>query len=388
MAKEGKPGAQDSIKQEHNGGGIPRLLDAAHIPLLPEERVAIDQEHLAAPIRSPQSKFQLVPEFLKVRGLVKQHLDSFNYFVNVGIKKIVRANERLTTSDPNIYLKYRDVRIGKPLSSGGELVLTPHICRQANFTYAAPILVDIEYICETNGQKSLKVQKGVNIGLMPVMLRSCCCQLYEKDEEELAKLGECPLDPGGYFIIKGNEKVLLMQEQLAKNRIIIDMDKKKRLYASVQSSTATYQSKTIVVMDKDKIYVSSNQFKTQVPVMVVMKAMGMETDQEVVQMIGRDPRYGDLLFPSIEECASLGVHTKKEALDFLKKKLQFPNPRFKENEQVENILRDVYIGFVPARHNFRAKCIYTAVMMRRMMEAILNKDAMDDKVSGFSLKYG
>lgn len=34
--------------------------------------------------------------------------------------------------------------------------------------------------------------------------------------------------------------------------------------------------------------------------MVVLKAMGMESVQEVVQMVGRDPRYGALLLPSIE----------------------------------------------------------------------------------------
>jgi len=34
--------------------------------------------------------------------------------------------------------------------------------------------------------------------------------------------------------------------------------------------------------------------------MVVMKAMGMEIDQEVVQLIGRDPRYSFLHMPSIE----------------------------------------------------------------------------------------
>jgi DNA-directed RNA polymerase III subunit RPC2 len=34
--------------------------------------------------------------------------------------------------------------------------------------------------------------------------------------------------------------------------------------------------------------------------MVVMKAMGMENDQEVVQLIGRDPRYAFLLMPSVE----------------------------------------------------------------------------------------
>ena len=46
--------------------------------------------------------------------------------------------------------------------------------------------------------------------------------LTGKNEAELAEVGECPLDPGGYFIIKGTEKVILIQEQLSKNRIIID----------------------------------------------------------------------------------------------------------------------------------------------------------------------
>ena len=35
---------------------------------------------------------------------------------------------------------------------------------------------------------------------------------------------ECLYDPGGYFIVRGAEKVLLMQEQLSKNRILVDMN--------------------------------------------------------------------------------------------------------------------------------------------------------------------
>jgi DNA-directed RNA polymerase III subunit RPC2 len=36
-----------------------------------------------------------VPAFLKVKGLVKQHIDSFNYFCTDDIRNIVKANEKV-----------------------------------------------------------------------------------------------------------------------------------------------------------------------------------------------------------------------------------------------------------------------------------------------------
>ncbi|KAK1591805.1 hypothetical protein Q3G72_013957 [Acer saccharum] len=261
-----------------------------------EQDVDHKQKH-AAPAKLVVNKFQLLPEFLKVRGLVKQHLDSFNYFVNTGIKKIVLANDRLVSAvDPRIYIRFKDVRIGQPsvIRDGISEKTTPQICRLSDLTYRAPIMVDIEYTTlGSHSEPTIVQKKGFGIGTMPIMLRSCCCVLHGKDEAELGRLGECPLDPGGYFIIKGTEKI---------------------------------------------------------PIMVVLKAMGMESDQEVVQMVGRDPRFSALLLPSIEEGRALVI------------------------------LRDVFLANVPvSKNNFRPKCLYVGVMLRRMMEAMLNKDSMDDK---------
>ncbi|XP_074347790.1 DNA-directed RNA polymerase III subunit 2-like [Apium graveolens] len=346
---------------------------------------AIDKQFLAAPVKSAVDKYQLLPEFLKVRGLVKQHLDSFNYFVTTGLKKIVHANHEIRSRvDNNVFLRYTNVRVGEPCMIVNSVLeqLSPHRCRLSDFTYAAPVYVDVKYVVISNGVKNVVSKSDVVVGKLPVMLRSCCCVLHGKDEEELARLGECPLDPGGYFIVKGTEKVILIQEQLMKNRIIIDTDGKGCVQASVMSSTEVRKSKTVIVMNKERIYLDMNQFDGKMPIMVVMKAMGMESDQEVVQMLGRDPQYGALLMPSIEECASHCVYTQQEALAYLERKvkLRFYSSAVEKESRAMVILRDVFIANIPVReNNFRLKCLYVAVMLRRMMEAIINKDAMDDK---------
>ncbi|XP_019413639.1 PREDICTED: DNA-directed RNA polymerase III subunit 2 isoform X1 [Lupinus angustifolius] len=346
----------------------------------------IDKQFLTAPVKSAVDKFQLLPEFLKIRGLVKQHLDSFNYFVRTEIKKIVRANDIIkTTKYPHIYLRFLDVRIGNPSITidGTSEKVTPQLCRLSDRTYSAPILVDVEYTQGSHDNPRKEKKIDVVIGQMPIMLRSCCCVLHGRDEDELAKLGECPLDPGGYFVIKGNEKVMLIQEQLSKNRIILDTDKKGNFTASVTCSTEQFKTKTVIVMEHEKIWLQLNKFSKKVPIMVVMKAMGMESDQEVVQMVGRDPRYSLLLLPSIEECSKSGVYTREQALEYLDSKVNSPmyaNSSFEKEGRAFVALRDVFLANVPVhQNNFRPKCIYVAVMMRRMMDAILNKDAMDDK---------
>lgn len=46
------------------------------------------------------------------------------------------------------------------------------------------------------------------------------CVLTGGNEATMAKYNECPLDPGGYFVVKGTEKVILVQEQMSKNRLV------------------------------------------------------------------------------------------------------------------------------------------------------------------------
>jgi DNA-directed RNA polymerase III subunit RPC2 len=94
-------GAGEGAGAAGGGGGAQAMgMDAV------EELLTADPSKLSAPIKAIEDKYALLPAFLQVRGLVKQHIDSFNYFINHEIKKIVKANEKVTCdTDPNFYLK-------------------------------------------------------------------------------------------------------------------------------------------------------------------------------------------------------------------------------------------------------------------------------------------
>lgn len=160
----------------------------------------------------------MVPAFLRLRGLVKQHIDSFNYFINREIKEIIRANALITSDaasggsdDPasHFYFKFTDIRVGMPTVKEDCVThnIFPQECRIRDMTYAAPIHVDVEY---TKGNQ-INVESDVLLGHMPMMLGASNCWLSGLSHEELArKAKECPYDPRGYFIIKGVEKVILI----------------------------------------------------------------------------------------------------------------------------------------------------------------------------------
>ncbi|KAI8324481.1 DNA-directed RNA polymerase III subunit RPC2 [Martensiomyces pterosporus] len=343
-----------------------------------------DAKGLSDPIPTAEDKWQLLPAFLRVKGLVKQHIDSFNYFIEVDLKKIVKANELVTSDvDPSFYLKYTGIRVGMPERTDPDAAnrsITPHECRLRDLTYAAPVAVDIEY---TRG-RSRVIRKGVVIGRMPIMLRSARCVLTGRNEAEMAKMQECPLDPGGYFIVRGTEKVILVQEQMSKNRIIIQIDNKGFMAANVTSSTHERKSKTYVFYKNGRLYLKHNMIHDDVPLVVAMRAMGMTADKEIAQLVaGLDPLYLDMLAPTLEEGAASKLFTQRAALDYIGSKVKMPRrpgaPRRAPYEDALDVLANVVLAHVPVNgSDFRNKCVYVAMMARRVLQAVNNDSMTDD----------
>ncbi|KAF2168064.1 hypothetical protein M409DRAFT_21511 [Zasmidium cellare ATCC 36951] len=346
-------------------------------------------KRLTDPINTAKDKWNLLPAFLRVKGLIKQHTDSFDYFTDVELKKILKANEMIVSeADEKKWIRFTDIRVGKPCRTedtrGGwvQTEVTPNECRLRDMTYAAPIYVDFVY-----PRQSGNVRKtDVLIGRMPMMLRSSKCVLNGRSESELAWLNECAVDPGGYFVVRGQEKVILVQEQLSKNRIIVESFKGV-IQASVTSHTANVKTKTYVLVKKNLLYVKHNSLSEDIPVAIMLRAMGVQSDHEILLLAaGNDAQYQDEFAQNLEFAALEGVFTQEQALDYISSRLKperFGGPRGDVRTPKQKALEKLAGTIIPHVEvegmNFRPKALYVAFMTRRVLMAINDSKLVDDR---------
>ncbi|KAH8820488.1 DNA-directed rna polymerase-like protein III subunit [Xylogone sp. PMI_703] len=341
---------------------------------------------LTDPISTAKDKWNLLPAFLKVKGLVKQHIDSFNFFVEHEIKDIVKANKRITSDvDKYFWLEYTNIEVGEPERLDYDdrrpaNEITPNECRLRDMTYAAPIRVDIKYV----RGKTIIARRGIPIGRLPVMLRSSKCRLAGKNDREMAFMNECALDPGGYFIVNGTEKVILVQEQLSKNRVIVEADPKKGIVsASVTSSTHERKSKSYVMLKKERITLQHNILQEAIPIVIVLKAMGIQSDHEIQHT------YQDEFSVNFEESTKLGIFSQQQALEYIGARVKMGSRNKSQGgaPQKRNYIADaldalanIVITHVPVVGlDFRPKALYICFMVRRVLMAMLDPTLVDDR---------
>jgi DNA-directed RNA polymerase III subunit RPC2 len=346
-------------------------------------------------------KWKLLPHFLKVRGLVKQHIDSFNHFVNVEMRKIIQAQsncEIRSEFDSRFFLRYTDIYVGNPIvqeDNEEPRAVTPHQCRLRDRTYWAQIFVNVKYTRDQPGGRKVIDKRGVPIGKIPIMLRSGKCVLTDKSEPELATLKECPYDPGGYFVIKGQEKVILIQEQLSKNRVILELDSKDCVGASITSSTHERKSRTNIYIKKGRVLLKHNTFKEKegVPIVIVLKAMGLVSDQAIVTMIGTEKEIIERMSSCLAHAEEKHVMTQKQALEYIGGKIRTQRgmipgrpgqrtyySRKTPEDEARDVLANVVLCHVSVdRWDFRPKVVYLCHVIRRVIMADMNRDMLDDK---------
>ncbi len=275
-------------------------------------------------------KYILIKKYLEQHSLVESNIVSFNNFVEKRMQEIVHEISEGLPKEEDIEVTLGKIRVGKPIiieADGSPNNITPTEARLRNLTYSAQVYLEIK-IRQGNQMEDQEVE----IGYIPVIVKSNVCNIAGKTKEELEKLYIDPLDPGGYFIINGNERVMVMTEDLAENQPFIEKSKEK-IMLRLFSRRGSYRIPISVTETLEGILeLSFSRFKN-IPAVVILKALGMTKESDIAGYIGKET---DSLIVNLYEYASIQDQeeammkiaeqtalqgTKKEILDRVKQRL-------------------------------------------------------------------
>ena len=171
------------------------------------------------------------------------------------------------------------------------------------FSYSAPLYVDITKTMHKEGQEPQVQENGKTfIGKIPIMLRSTYCLLSNLTDRDLTELNECPLDPGGYFIINGSEKVLIAQEKMATNTVYVFAKKDSKysytaeIRSCIEHSSRPTSTMWVSMLARgsqggkksaigQRIIATLPYIKQEIPVMIVFRALGFVADRDILEHI-------------------------------------------------------------------------------------------------------
>jgi DNA-directed RNA polymerase subunit B len=327
--------------------------------------------------------WDLAKAYIKEVGLVQHHLRSYNAFIEKGLQSLINSlgDLEIKTKYGSITLKFGAVEVGEPrvVEIDGTIhSIFPSEARLRNLTYAAPIYI---YMSLYFGGKLISSER-IEVGIIPVMLRSNICLLSRLSPEELEKVGEDPLDPGGYFIINGSERVLTAFEDLAPNKVIItekETSSGKEYIAAILSASHGRQARVEVRYKPGSgIRVFFSNIYKGIPAIIMLRALGFTSDKDIAELISQREDIQALLEPSFDEAE--GIETPKDAIKYIGNRVAFGYAEEYRILRAENLLDSVFLLHLGTnKHSRQNKAIFLCEMISQLLETSIGIRKPSDK---------
>jgi DNA-directed RNA polymerase beta subunit len=357
--------------------------------------------------------FQFMELYFDRNGVLFSHLyNSFNKFIEEDIVSFLKTGDHTffekLTKDKNIKykFKYDKISIEPPTMEGGVEPMFPADARNKNTTYFGKLLANVTQVQETTdiatGEVTERVigvpEDNIPIAHIPIMMRSKYCSLtihpgYDKRD--------CEYDPGGYFVINGSEKVIIAQDRMCENKpmVFIKKDSNSEIY-TVQITSKSYRVHGLtqilnVRMKKNGEITIKVPILSEINVFSLFRAMGIETDKEIINMITYNENDFDMvniIKNSLENCVNdqgEKIQTSQDAVEHLISKLRVLKKYSETDKNVRNQQKKLHLNdllknnFLPHIENndVRVKAYYLGYMINKLLNCYLGRIKPDDRDS-------
>ena len=331
--------------------------------------------------------------------LIKHHIDSYDYFLDYEIKNIINDSKPIkiikkhNENNIEILVKVINHKYGLPTfydKDGRKNILLPENARNKKLTYSLPLYLDFEIqtiYLKDEKIENIKKNKEENIfvGNIPLMVHSKYCLL--EDSFYSKNVDECEYDMGGYFIISGNDKVIISQERMTNNKIYnFKTDSGKYSYISEVRCNKNLNQMANVFRIKflgDKnlngkctLYCSFSNLKDDIPLLVLFKYFGVSNDKEIIKYILYDYE------KNIEKYTDYINLLKNSFIDFYENHNDISPENYikkffiNKNLSVKYIIDEKVLNMYDTNEE---KLFYLGYMIKQFLDVILKKKEPTDR---------
>jgi len=204
--------------------------------------------------RRSRRSYARIKEVLEVPNLIEIQKQSYQKFLDEGLREIFRDISPIQDFTGNLVLEFIDYSLGEPKYTVEE-------AKERDVTYAAPLRVKVRLLNKETGEVK---EQEVFMGDFPLMTET------------------------GTFIINGAERVIV--SQLVRSPSVyystkIDKNGKKTFNATVIPNRGAWLE--FETDAKDIIYVRIDRTR-KIPVTVLLRALGFGTNAEILDLLGDD----------------------------------------------------------------------------------------------------
>eukprot|EP00808_Paulinella_micropora_P006901 g40410.t1 len=362
-----------------------------------------------------EQAWDIIDSFFEERSLVRQQLDSFDWFVEITMQEVLHeAQPIVITPEPTsrdakrmkYTLSFEQVYIADSLikeydGAEGEPMF-PHQARLRKLTYCTPIhvLVKLRHFIINPDDESERLdfedESVVPLGKIPMMIKSAYCALKKRTQDGLISLGECVFDQGGYFIINGSERVLIAQERMTSNYVYVFNAKsgKQDFFAEIRSmpenSTRVPQSLFVYYnkpprgsdISGNTLKVKMPYINAEIPAVIVFRSLGFLNDYSIMEHVCytfEDTEMLGALRPSLEEAFS--IQSQDDALDYIGKRGRTEGaPKAERILHAREVLRRQFLPHIGVGKNCEVKkAFFLGYILHRLLRTALGRRDIDDR---------
>jgi len=325
----------------------------------------------------------LIKKYFEEHNLVDSSMESFNNFIENSLQSIIDDNKEVepTIIPPDVddfKIRFDKIWVTNPEiteADGSKREIFPTEARLRKLTYSAPIFIEVS--AHINGVQ--RESFTTLLGNMPIMLKSKLCHLHGMDGDALIKHGEDPDDPGGYFIINGTEKVLIDVEDLAANKLLVEKQKTgtKKFIGKLFSERGSFKIPHTIEKDKNGLFILSFTRVKKVPIIMILKALGILKEEEIMKFVSAEKQYDEVLTNLYE---FVDIKSSEEALDKIAKLIGMTQAKDIVIERMQEIVDKYLLPHLGTEKDARlSKAQNLCKMMKKYIDVSNEILPIDDK---------